>query len=65
MSEKPYTVKMFCPVIDAEEEVHFYERSIGGKWYLEFFGCDHNWHKGDAPCEACHKAAYQKIIEKK
>ncbi len=65
MNETPYTIKMFCPVIDAVEEVHFYERCIDGKWYLEFFGCDHNWHKGNVQCEACHKAAYQKIIEKK
>ena len=63
VSDRPYREKMFCPIRNIEEEVFFYEVNINGKWYLEFKGCDHQFHACDE-CENCRKEAYQKVISR-
>lgn len=61
MSEKPYAVKIYCPISEIEEYVFFYPVERDGEWYVSFNGCDHNWHSCDE-CEACRKKAYNKLI---
>lgn len=61
MSEKPYAVKIYCPISNIEEYVFFYPVQKEGEWYVSFNGCDHSWHACEE-CENCRKKAYNKLV---
>ena len=61
MDNRPYAVKVHCPISRIEEYVFFYPVERDGKHYVSFNGCDRNWHSCEE-CELCRKIAYNKLM---
>lgn len=57
-----HPVKMYCPLSSREELVFFHEVPMPDGCRVAFDGCDHLYSSCEE-CEACHKAAYLKLIK--
>lgn len=60
---KQYPVRIYCPLTLTEDTVYFHEEPVSEGYRAVFDGCDHQYHACDE-CKQCHKAAYQKLINK-
>lgn len=66
METTSYPVRIYCPVIDAEETVYFHPMQDGAQWLVSkdsFNGCDTNFSGCDA-CYRCKDAAFEILKEK-
>lgn len=62
MGERVYKVNTECQIWDRPEEVFFREVMVNGNGFLEFLGCDHDFH-GCEECERCKKEAYEQLSQ--
>lgn len=62
MNARQYFVRIYCPALRRQETVYFSEVVINGEYYLEFNGCDTEFHTC-RECDSCQKAAYQKLLD--
>lgn len=62
MNPEQIPVKIYCPLMRAEEVVFFNPKEIDGQLYGEFVGCDHLFSKCQE-CDDCHREALRLLKE--
>ena len=62
MGNKQIPVKVYCPIMEADEYVFFNPVELDGKLYGSFNGCDHLYSKCQE-CDDCRREALRLLYE--